>query len=275
LYRVDASFIFLISAFVITTLATFLTFKFPHSYPKSLQLLAWISGISIGAWVLTPHGAGYWAGTQMILALQLRYAIVLVPLIFILLISLITPAIQVFVRKSPGLESFYSQLQRQFYQYGQPERTGQFIGVSIILVLVLAAIQLTTYKLPQGLPGYNSILFTTTTQSSPHQSTQVYQWVQDNLHDQMIYAVGPRPYGLYGFPFSNRVISGGSPATWNYQVFRAEQEKIKANYLVLSVDPFTGNVSSDFQYLLANPQTYQPVYGDSLSRVFKIAPNSH
>ncbi|AFY61768.1 hypothetical protein [Synechococcus sp. PCC 6312] len=270
LYQLQFPILFLFGASLITIITISLKTLFLPLNSKPLQLLAWINGVGIGAWILTPHGAGYWVGTKMILSVQLRYGIVLIPLTVILLINLIALLFYAIPQKNLRLTSLYRQITTRFYQTSSLHKTWKYLGCSVSVGIVLGLGQLATYQPPLGLPGYGSILFTGINQNSPKSQSQIYAWIQKNIHNKIIYAVGLRPYGLYGFPFTNRVISGGSPESWQYQSFQQTQQTWHPEYIVFSVDPFTGKVSPDIKYLLRDIQTYKPVFRDSYGIVFKV-----
>lgn len=270
LYRIEFPSLFLGGSLVITILVIALRDRFPLLNSKPLQLLAWVNGLGIGAWILTPHGAGYWAGTTMIVSVQLRYGVSLIPFTTILLINLMTSIFQQIIPENTRWYPLYERLRTRFYQRRHPHKTWKYLGASVALVMACGLGQLATYHPPLGLPGYGVILFARTTQDSPQPQSQIYAWSHQNLQNKIIYAVGPRPYGLYGFPFTNRVISGGSPESWQYATFLQIKKTWHPQYIVFTLDPFTGKVSPDINNLLTNPQAYQPVFQDSLGIVFQI-----
>ncbi|WP_297052954.1 hypothetical protein, partial [Thermosynechococcus sp. M55_K2018_012] len=69
----------------------------------------------------------------------------------------------------------------------------------------------------------------------------------------------------FNFPFSNEVIDGGSPATWKPQ----KSDLQNYDYLAVSIDPFTGEISQELAAFLQAPKNYKIVYRDQLSAVLK------
>lgn len=132
--------------------------------------------------------------------------------------------------------------------------------------MIISLLQVMTYQLPQGLPGYNGIFF-----PAGRQTSDVYDWVQRHLDHATLYSVGLRPYGLYGEPYHNQVVSfrlesEGWTLQEGLQVIRQEQPQ----YLAISLDPFTRKAPPDIFEMAKHPEVFQIVYHDPLAVVFRI-----
>ncbi len=270
LYRPSLPLFVLVGALIITGICLAVSVKYPAHCSPTLRLLAWVNLLGIGAWVLTPHGAGYWIGDQMVIDLQLRYAAYLIPLSTILLITLIALGLPEVLRKlGLGNRQFFQGLQRLVQP--RQERTSRLtIIVGCGITSLVIGLQLLTFRPAIGLPGYTTILFGVSPTDPQAQHSQVYEWLQDHVRNSKIYNLGLRPYGLYGVGFSNRVIDGGSPQAWAVKPFAQVLASQKPDYIAITVDPFSGQVSPEIRYFFQQPQQFQLVYQDSLAVVFKV-----
>jgi Dolichyl-phosphate-mannose-protein mannosyltransferase len=221
-----------------------------------LRLVAAWNAIALMGLVLTPSGAGFLVGDQVQFLIQIRYAVVLVPLTLIL--GLAAGAMLWSQRLQPGTTL-------------NLETTGtatlpRYLGAGGLVGLVVAmGLQVGTYGMPIGLPGFEGIFFP----MGPEPSG-VYEWVQTHLSYTKIYSVGLRPYGLYGFPFQNRVIAALGSADWQYRDGLQVIRQYQPDYLALSVDPFSHQVPAEVTQLVSQPQAFELVYQDSLALVFRI-----
>jgi hypothetical protein len=142
----------------------------------------------------------------------------------------------------------------------------RYLGGGALVSLVLAMVlQVGSYGMPIGLPGFEGIFFP----AGPEPSG-VYEWVQKNLPPSRIYSVGLRPYGLYGFPFQNQVIAALGSGQWRYSDGLQVIRQYQSEYLALSLDPFSRQAPADLAKILQQPQAFEPVYQDSLALVFRI-----
>ncbi len=227
---------------------------------KSVLLLGFYI-VSLLAWVMTPHSAGYYAGNESYLHPQLRYAVVSIVTAVILCLYLLSELASRFPHAQSNtisqLLQTLHQLEPQNHRVASLSTPLPLLAV-LLIVLTLLSSQTLAYTPPVGLPGYAGILFT----GSNYQS-KVYEWVQKNIRSQHIYSLGLRPYGLVNFPFSNKVTDGGSPASWQHQSI----DLMPYDYMAVSVDPFTGQVSEELAHFLRQPPGYHVVFHDQLTAV--------
>uniref|UniRef100_B8HW74 Glycosyltransferase RgtA/B/C/D-like domain-containing protein n=1 Tax=Cyanothece sp. (strain PCC 7425 / ATCC 29141) TaxID=395961 RepID=B8HW74_CYAP4 len=263
IYQPSEGSIFLLMALLPILIAVFFWFRKPELYPPQFKLLIGFNSIGIFAWMLTPFGAGYLAGDSFIVNLQIRFALAIVPTTIILFLYFAHQLIIRLILKFPRLNSGSAWIAK--FHHHRPPRTAVLLGTFNLIGLLLLSLQLITYQPPIGLPGFDSILF-----SGNQNPSQIYRWVQQNVRDAKIYSIGLRPYGLYGFPFSNQVIYELGSSSWSYTSGLEVIQKFKPQFIAISLDPFTGQVSQDISYLLNQPQAYPVVYQDRLALVFKV-----
>jgi hypothetical protein len=240
--------------FVVSLGVTMIALLVSKSGP--LRLVAAWNAIALIGLVLTPSGAGFLVGDRVQFLVQIRYAVVMVPLTLILLIA--------------GGAMLWSKRQAVGATF-KLETAGlaalpRYLGGGGLLALLLAMVlQAGSYGVPIGLPGFEGIFFP----MGPEPSG-VYAWVQKNLSHAKIYSVGLRPYGLYGFPFQNRVVAALGSADWRYSDGLRVIRQYQSEYLALSVDPFSRQVPAEVNQLTRQPQAFELVYQDSLALVFRI-----
>jgi hypothetical protein len=266
LYQLNLPFFLFMLALGITTVAIALCITVPSRLTPNFKLLAGFNATAIGALILTPSGAGYWSGNTPVFLIQIRYSASMVPLTVILILLFLFQLRQRLHLQLPVLRDNLQSLLPRFHRQSQPLSTALFLGLFNVIGLGLLVIQLFTYQPPTGLPGFDNILFT-----SNRLPSQVYAWVQKNLSNTSIYSIGLRPYGLYGFPFSNQVIYNLGSSDWNYQEGLRIIRKFKPQFIAISLDPFTGQPPKDITLLIRQPQIFEVVYQDSLSVVFRVS----
>ena len=214
--------------------------------------------VSFLSFIITPHSSGFWAGGQWIFKTQLRYALPLIPL---------SLGLSVIVLKIV-ISDFFSQHLYPWIQSLHQRKSSQAKIPPLFLVPLLIGIcflQSVTYKPPQGLPGFDSILFAPVDFAS-----RVYQWIQQNVKNQTIYTIALRPYGLYNFPFSNRVIYGGDSEAWSYQSALDILATVQPDYIAIGRNPFNGQFPVALTTLLDDTQRFEVGYGDPLAVVFQV-----
>ena len=216
-----------------------------------LQLLVYFA---LGSWLImliTPYGAspGTLGGETLNFTIQLRYSTVLIPCTLLLLAyGVVCVSGRLFPPALPIKTLHLQQL--------HPWSLGLLLHGGLALIV---GIQLATYAPPIGLPHYDRILFW----PQPDQPiSDIYRWVHTHLHGQTIYSVGLRPYGLYGFPFSNRVIEHQGEPT--ILAIKQGFENSQADYLAISRDPFTAEFPEGITQLV---QEMKLVYHDPLAGV--------
>jgi Dolichyl-phosphate-mannose-protein mannosyltransferase len=219
-----------------------------------LRLVAAWNAIALIGLVLTPSGAGFLVADRVQFLIQIRYAVVLVPLTLILVIAAGAMVGSKRQASGSGLETAGTAALPRYIG------GGALVGLGLAMVL-----QVGSYGMPIGLPGFEGIFFP----AGPEPSG-VYEWVQKNLPPSRIYSVGLRPYGLYGFPFQNQVIAALGSAGWRYSDGLQAIRQHQSEYLALSLDPFSRQAPADLAKILQQPQAFEPVYQDSLALVFRI-----
>ncbi len=138
---------------------------------------------------------------------------------------------------------------------------------TIIILSLLCLIQVITYLPPNGLPNFEAILFVRNAESP---LSQVYQWIQQNVSDKTIYTIALRPYGLYNFPFSNRVIYPGDSDQFSYEQILESLTIEQVDYIAIARNPFNGNFPIALKDLIEDTRQFELVYGDLLAAVFRV-----
>jgi hypothetical protein len=243
LYALNAPLLWLVGSFVIA-ITTLLA---KPTVPMKL-VANWIL-ISILGLMLTPSGAGYFMGSGKTLLIQLRYGAAIVPFTVLLLGCWLD---RFGFNRWPRLDRFT----------GQNHRPSSKLARAIApLLLTILALLTTTYKPPLGLPGYEGIFF-------PFGKTPsgLYAWVQENLRDRTIFSVGPRPLGLYGPNWSNRVIA---------RLGATHIPEIPADTtdLILTYDPFTRKLPDNLRQIIQQPG-WAITYQDPLALVLHRTPKN-
>ena len=211
--------------------------------------------VSFLSFIITPHSSGFWAGGQWIFKTQLRYGLPLIPISLAIGIIVLTTVIPDFLYKPVN----------SWLHHRNPFKL-KIPPLSVVVILIaLCFLQAVTYSPPQGLPGFDRILF-----ARSEFASRVYQWIQQNVKNQKIYTIALRPYGLYNFPFSNRVTYGGDSEQWSYQNALDLLTTDPPDYLAIGRNPFNDQFPIAFTHLLDDPQHFEVVYGDPLAVVFKI-----
>jgi hypothetical protein len=246
LYRtINASLIWLIAATMLSVV-TLLFVRSPRISPQispQIKLLAAWLLISIVGLGLTPSGAGYFMGSGKAFLIQLRYGAAIVPFTLLL-----------------GFGWLDGRFPRQTWTTTAKPRSRIPLAIAATLIPLIATAQLATYQPPKSLPAYEGIFF-----PFGKQPSALYNWVQENLHDAQIFSVGPRPYGLYGPGWTNRVISHLG-ATHIPEIPAATTD------IVISRDPFTRKFPDNLRQVAQEPGitlTYQ----DPLAIVLHRTPN--
>jgi hypothetical protein len=264
LYQINFPFLFLIFSIGVTVIATIICVK--NSSP-SFKLLTSFNWIAIVALILTPSGAGYWAGDTPFFLIQIRYGVAIVPVTLILLLSMLAQKVEQLKQQNSNFQTQFSELLPRLHGENRSYSTALFLGIINIIGFTLIAFQLITYQPVIGLPGFDSILFV----SNPKPS-QVYSQVQQNIRNSVIYSIGLRPYGLYGFPFSNQVIARLGSIDWNYQEGLQILRQYQPDFIVFSRDPFSGQVPNDLAVLMNQPKLFEIIYQDPLAAIFRVIP---
>lgn len=258
LYQINFPLLFFLLSLGVTAITITFSILKPLNYSLNLKLLAGLNSIALISLILTPSSAGFLIGDGQLFLIQLRYSAVIIPVTIILILFFLA---HFFDQLTSRLQSIFER----FQEAKKPRSTALFLGSINLIGSILLLSQLATYQPAIGLPGYDGIFF-----PRGDKLSQVYQWVQKNLTNTVIYSVGLRSYGLYGFPFSNRVVEQLNSSNWNYQnglkVIRDSQPK----YLAISLDPFTRKAPADLARLASQPQAFEPVYQDPLAIVFRI-----
>jgi hypothetical protein len=265
LYQLNLPSLLLLLALTVTVVVIALCITMPSRLPISVKLLSAFNATAITALVLTPSGAGYWAGNTPIFLVQLRYSASLMPVTVILVLFLLFQLQNAILAKFPTLRDRKQAVLAQLQGESRRPSAALFSGGLSLMVAGILLLQLVIYQPPIGLPGFNNILF-----AGNPPASQIYSWVQSHLSHTIIYAVGLRPYGLYGFPFSNRVIYDLGSSTWSYQQGLQTIHEFKPEFIAISLDPFTGQAPKDIAMLAREPRAFEVVYKDARSAVFRV-----
>lgn len=138
---------------------------------------------------------------------------------------------------------------------------------AFFIVAITLVIQIIAYKPPGDLVGYN-------------EQTAAYRWIYNNIQSKTIYAMGLRPYGLYGKDLSNKVIYDGYSGDMKFEYLLSMIKQEKPGYLVIGRDfvqhqgwydfsPFPDDIAK----ILAMPNVFKLEWSDSHAMVFKIEPS--
>ncbi|NJK35715.1 MAG: hypothetical protein HC919_12630 [Oscillatoriales cyanobacterium SM2_2_1] len=230
-----------------------------------LRLVAGFLAVAIAAFIVTPNGIyrlEFAGGSTSYL--QLRYGIIMVPLTGMLWLGMALASLPI---PWHGLiaDACENPTLLNFAHVGLPQK---WVRPMVIAVGLAVIVQLLTYRSPDGLPGFDHILF-----APGPKASQIYEWVQSLPSNQpkTLYGVGLRPFGLYGRSWQNRVIDGGSPRTWQLsQLAELRGRSQPVDYLLISLDPFTGSVPPALLEILSRPQEFRPVYADDLAAAFQV-----
>ncbi|MGV0025978.1 phospholipid carrier-dependent glycosyltransferase [Phormidesmis priestleyi] len=256
LYQLNFSLVFFLFSIGVTAVTIALSTVKPLTHSLNLKLLAGLNSIALFALILTPSGAGFLIGDRQLFLIQLRYSAVIIPVTIILSLYFLSQLLEQWTKKL----SF-----ERLHQSKKRRSTALFLASINIIGAILLVSQLISYQPAIGLPGYDGIFFPVGEKPS-----KVYEWVQKNLTNTVIYSIGLRPYGLYGFPFSNRVVYQLDSIGWKYQNGLKVIRDSKPQYLAISLDPFTRAVPADIQSLTSQPKAFELVYQDDLALVFRI-----
>ncbi|MEY2979413.1 MAG: hypothetical protein ACO31I_01440 [Prochlorotrichaceae cyanobacterium] len=224
--------------------------------------------IAFMSFIFTPHSSGFWAGGQWIFKTQLRYGLTLIPVTAVVAVVLIFKISQSILLIMP------SRLQRQakswislLHRRSASTQIKVTPRHTIIILSLLCLIQVITYLPPNGLPNFEAILFVRNAESP---LSQVYQWIQQNVSDKTIYTIALRPYGLYNFPFSNRVIYPGDSDQFSYEQILESLTIEQVDYIAIARNPFNGNFPIALKDLIEDTRQFELVYGDLLAAVFRV-----
>jgi hypothetical protein len=243
LYALNAPLLWLIGSFVIAITTLLAKPTVP------MKLVATWSLVSILGLMLTPSGAGYFMGSGKTFLIQLRYGAAIVPFTVLLLGCWLD---RLGFNRLPMLDRFIGQ------NHGPSSKFALTIAPLILTTLALLT---TTYKPPLGLPGYEGIFF-------PFGKTPsgLYAWVQENLRDRTIFSVGPRPLGLYGPTWSNRVIA-------RLGATHIPEIPTDTTDLILTYDPFTRKLPDNLRQIIQQPG-WAITYQDPLALVLHRTPKN-
>jgi hypothetical protein len=269
-YRLNFPFFCLALSLSITLFATAICVKAFSKTSLNFNLLTGFSWIVLVALIMTPSGAGYWAGDVPIFLVQIRYGIAMVPTTVLLLVGIFDHYWQPFKTRHLEIQNRWSAFLATLHQSQanaslRSVSTARWLGYFNCIGVLVLSVQIATYQPPTGLPGFDSVLFASNVKPS-----EIYRWVQRNLHNTTIYSVGLRPYGLYGFPFDNRVIYRLGSVDWTYREGWKTIQEFQPQYIAISRDPFFTTIPQDLAFLLNQPKAFEVVYQDSLAAVFRI-----
>jgi hypothetical protein len=226
--------------------------------PLGIQIVAAWNLVAIIALIFTPSGAGYLAGAGKVVLIQLRYSAIVMPLTGILIVYALSVLLDRVLQPSPWTDQLEGR--------SIPQPSHKPLAIAGATVALLTAAQLSSYGAPAGLPGYDGIFF-----PSGQQESQVYRWVQHNVHDSTIYSVGLRPYGLLGDRFSNRVIDRLGSSGWTWTEGELVMVSQKATYIAVCRDPFDRSIPLEELNKMARDRSkFELVYQDNLAVVFQV-----
>ena len=148
-----------------------------------------------------------------------------------------------------------------------------FLGFMIFILFM--AIAVAWNKNSIGLPGYEKI--------GAHYQTGVYAWIQGQDSPLRIFAVGLRPYGLYGKNWNNTVFYDLS----NETISPVEEGKkrmvsivlqFRPELILISDNPFASteevSLNSTIEWLNFRSDLFKPVYQDKSVIGFAVLPKA-
>jgi len=148
-----------------------------------------------------------------------------------------------------------------------------FLGFMIFILFIAIAVAWNINSI--GLPGYEKI--------GAHYQTGVYAWIQGQDSPLRIFAIGLRPYGLYGKNWNNTVFYDLS----NETISAVEEGKkriisivlqFRPELILISDNPFASteevNLNSTIAWLNLRPDLFKPVYQDKSVIGFAVLPKA-
>ncbi|MCE7527889.1 hypothetical protein [Polynucleobacter sp. IMCC 30228] len=148
-----------------------------------------------------------------------------------------------------------------------------FLGFMIFIVFIVIAVAWNINSI--GLPGYEKI--------GPHYQTGVYAWIQVQDSPLRIFAVGLRPYGLYGKNWNNTVFYDLS----NETISPVEEGKkriisivlqFRPELILIADNPFASteevNLNATIAWLNLRSDLFKPVYQDKSVIGFAVLPKA-
>lgn len=229
-----------------------------------INIITFFNLIGFVALIITPWSAGYAAGEDFVFRIQIRYCIAIIPTTIILLLYSLNKICSRLISYSPNLLATWDNINKKLHHNSKPIPSFYWLFLINVIGSTIITFQLISYKLPVGLPGFDNILF-----MGNNPASYVYQWSQKNLTNTTIYSMNLRPYGLYGFPFTNQVVDGSITGT----SYTKSLESIKRNnskFLTISRDPFTGKFPQALSGFIDKPEKFKMIYSDQLAVIFKV-----
>ena len=147
--------------------------------------------------------------------------------------------------------------------------------LSLIIFILLIAIAVAWNINAKGLPGYEQI--------GERYQTGVYAWIQGKDSPMRIYAVGLRPYGLYGKNWNNSVFydlsnETISPVEDGIKRIVAVVLQFRPELILISENPFVlteeVNLTPTIAWLNMRSDLFIPVYQDKSVIGFAVLPNA-
>ena len=148
-----------------------------------------------------------------------------------------------------------------------------FLGFMILIFFMAIAVAWNINSI--GLPGYEKI--------GAQYQTGVYAWIQGQESPLRIFAVGLRPYGLYGKNWNNTVFYDLS----NETISPVEEGKkrivsivlqFRPELILISDNPFASteevSLNSTIAWLNLRSDLFKPVYQDKSVIGFAVLPNA-
>ena len=229
-----------------------------------INIIVLFNLIGFVALIITPWSAGYAAGEDFVFRIQIRYCIAIIPTTIILLLYFLNKISSRLISYQPNILVIWDNINKKLHQNSKPVPSFYWLFLINIIGSTIITFQLISYKPPIGLPGFDNILF-----MGDNPASYVYQWSQKNLTNTTIYSMNLRPYGLYGFPFTNQVVDGSITGT----SYTKSVESIKRNnsqFLIISRNPFTGKFPQALSGFIDNPEKFKMIYSDQLAVIFKV-----
>lgn len=264
-YKLNFPFYLFLIILIVTLFSIFFAFKKLNQVENTIiNIIAFFNLIGFVALIITLWSAGYAAGEDLVFRIQIRYCIAIIPTTIILIFYFLNKISSRLMFHSRNILAIWGNINQKLHRKSKPLPSFYSLCLINIIGSTIITFQLISYKLPIGLPGFDNILF-----MGNNPASYVYQWSQKNLTNTTIYSINLRPYGLYGFPFTNQVVDGSITGA-SYVKSVESIMRNNSKFLTISRDPFTGKFPQALSGFIDNPKKFKVIYSDQLAVIFKV-----